>query len=229
MIFKRPITFPARIARRCASQALCSPDHAARLFLSRWLTAADREHPDGTSRHAASKYASRAGDAMSWDLQHLFASYAREINRFLRRRGHSLETAEDLTQDTFVRVLASPPAEAGVDHNPRAYLYRVSRNLSINHHRRESIVPFADLTDEIAEIADPAPSPERIVHSRQCLMQVQKALAGLPERTRLAFEMHRIGDRTIAEVAQELGLSNARTWGLIHEAYRHLLEQVDDL
>lgn len=53
---------------------------------------------------------------MSWDLQHLFASYARDINRFLRRRGHSLETAEDLTQDTFVRVLATPPSEIGRAH-----------------------------------------------------------------------------------------------------------------
>ncbi|WP_336811830.1 RNA polymerase sigma factor [Bosea sp. MMO-172] len=167
---------------------------------------------------------------MSWDLQQLFVRYARDINRFLRKRGHSPETAEDLTQDTFVRVLAAPPPEAGLNHNPRAYLYQVSRNLSINHHRRDAIVSFTDLpAEDAAQIADPAPSPERIVYSRQCLAQTQQALAELPERTRLAFEMHRIGDCTIAEVARELGLSNARAWGLIHEAYRHLLARVDDL
>lgn len=167
---------------------------------------------------------------MSWDLQQLFVHYARDITRFLRRRGHSTETAEDLTQDTFVRVLASPPSETNLRHNPRAYLYQVSRNLSINHHRRGNIVPFADLSmEEVAAIADPAPSPERIVYSRQCLAQTQRALSELPERTRAAFEMHRIGDCTIAEIARDLGLSNARTWGLIHEAYRHLLAQVDDL
>lgn len=167
---------------------------------------------------------------MSWDLQHLFVRYARDINRFLRRRGHSRETAEDLTQDTFVRVLAAPPSEASLNHNPRAYLYQVSRNLSINHHRRDAIVPFTDLSaEDVEKVADPTPSPERIVYSRQCLIQTQRALSELPERTRIAFEMHRIGDCTIAEVARELGLSNARTWGLIHEAYRHLLKYVDDL
>lgn len=167
---------------------------------------------------------------MSWDLQHLFVRYARDINRFLRRRGHSRETAEDLTQDTFVRVLASPPPEAGLHHNPRAYLYQVSRNLSINHHRRGAIIALVDLpTDEIAQIPDLTPSPERIVYSRQCLIQTQRALEELPERTRTAFEMHRIGGCTIAEVARELGLSNARTWGLIRDAYRHLLNSVDDL
>jgi len=167
---------------------------------------------------------------MSWDLQDLFVRYARDINRFLRRRGHSPETAEDLTQDTFVRVLAAPPPEASLNHNPRAYLYQVSRNLSINRHRRDSIVAFSDLsTEEAAKVADPAPLADRIVYSRQCLMQTQRALSELPERTRIAFEMHRIGDYTIAEVARHLGLSNARTWGLIHEAYRHLLKQVDEL
>lgn len=41
--------------------------------------------------------------------------------------------------------------------------------------------------------------------------------------------MHRFGDRTIQDVAKELNLSTGRTWGLIREAYRHLLTQVDDI
>jgi len=163
-----------------------------------------------------------------WDLHRLFERHARDINRFLRRRGHSAETADDLTQDTFVRVLASPPAETDLNHNPKAYLYQVSRNLSINHRRRESLLQTTDLsTGEVAGIADPSPSPETVLYSRQCLAQVEAALAELPERTRRAFEMHRLGGKTIAEVARELALSTGRTWGLIHEAYRHLLTRVD--
>ncbi|MGI6245803.1 MAG: RNA polymerase sigma factor [Pseudochelatococcus sp.] len=165
---------------------------------------------------------------MTWDLHGLFIRHARDINRFLRRRGHSAETAEDLTQDTFARVLASPPPEAGANHNPRAYLYQVSRNLSINHRRRESLLRIADPQEgEIDRMTDPSPSAEAIVYSRQCLAQVENALAELPERTRKAFEMHRLDGRTIAEVAAELGLSTGRTWGLIREAYRHVLARVE--
>lgn len=165
---------------------------------------------------------------MKWDLENLFVRHARDINRFLRRRGHSAETADDLTQDTFVRVLASPPPETSVGHNPRAYLYQVSRNLSINHWRRENLIRTTELTDDdAARVADPSPSAEAVVYSRQCLAQVESALAELPERTRTAFEMHRLGEKTIAEVAGELGLSTGRTWGLIREAYRHLLTRVD--
>lgn len=164
---------------------------------------------------------------MSWDLAALFTRHAREIDRFLRRRGHNPETAADITQDTFLRVLASPPGEACANHNPKAYLYQVSRSLSVNHLRRESLIQTTGL-DEVTDVADPSPSPEKAVYSRQCLAQTQAALAELPERTRMAFEMHRLGERTIQEVADELNLSTGRTWGLIREAYRHLVTRVDD-
>ena len=166
---------------------------------------------------------------MSWDLQALFSLYAKEIARSLRRRGLSAETAADITQDTFLRVLAAPPAEGTPNHNPRAYLHQVSRSLTANHLRREALLSLVDLTDDrVANVADPAPGPERVVHSRQCLAQVAAALDALPERTRRAFEMHRLGGCTLAEVAATLGLSTTRTWCLIREAYRHLLLCVDD-
>lgn len=138
------------------------------------------------------------------------------------------ETAADIAQDTFLRVITTPPGETAENHNPKAYLYQVSRNLGINYQRREALIETVALDDvEVANIADPAPSPERIVASRQCLVQTHQALAELPDRTRRAFEMHRLGERTIAEVGEELGISTTRAWSLIREAYRHLVGRVD--
>jgi len=116
---------------------------------------------------------------MSWDFHNLFVRHAREINRFLRRRGHNAETAADITQDTFLRVLVAPPAEVCTKHNPRAYLYQVSRSLSVNHHRRESLIQTTDL-DEAAGVADPAPTAEAVVYSRQCLAQTTVNLPAAP-------------------------------------------------
>lgn len=159
-----------------------------------------------------------------WDLQNLFLKHAREIDRFLRRRGHSPETAADLTQDTFLRILTAVPDEGTADHNPKAYLYQVSRNLSINHARRERLVGTIDLSeDAVAQYVDPSPSAETVVYDRQRLKLTEAALGELPERTRVAFELHRLADRTICDVAQELDLSTTRTWALIREAYRHIV------
>ncbi len=160
---------------------------------------------------------------MSWDLHNLFRWNAAGLQRFLRRRGHSTETAADLTQDTFVRVLSSPPAVEAPVQNPAGYLFRVARNLSIDYARRERLVTFADLApDAFAAIVDPSPSPETIVYDRQRLKLTEQALGELPARTREAFELHRLGGMTIADVAGILRLSPSRTWTLIRQAYEHI-------
>src|SRR5690606_18573616 len=118
--------------------------------------------------------------------------HARDIAQSLRRRGIAEETAADLTQDTFVRVLVSPPASGTASHNPAGYLFRVARNLGIDHQRRERLLNYVDLAPEVfAAIADPSPSPETAVYDRQRLALTQAALAELPARTRRAFELHR--------------------------------------
>ena len=165
---------------------------------------------------------------LGWDIQNLFRSHARGIANSLRRRGLNNETAADLTQDTFVRVLTTPPPAASGNFNPKAYLYKISRNLGTNYQKREALITTVAIDDaSVPEIADQKPSPEDVVHSRQCLLQTYNALAELPERTRQAFEMHRLGERTIAEIGEELGISTSRAWALIRDAYKHILSRVD--
>ncbi|MDH7785878.1 RNA polymerase sigma factor (sigma-70 family) [Ochrobactrum sp. 19YEA23] len=161
-----------------------------------------------------------------WNLHRLFQNHARELNRFFRRRGHNAETAADLTQDTFVRVLTATPQ---TDNNPRAYLHQIARNLSIDLYRRERLFQQSDLADdEWRRIADTTPTPEAVVYDRQRLAIIESALLELPEKTRRAFEMHRLDEKTIAEVASELGLSVSRTWTLIKRAYLHLRQRLKE-
>jgi RNA polymerase sigma-70 factor (ECF subfamily) len=161
---------------------------------------------------------------LSWDLHTLFRRHAGEIVRALRRRGLSAETAADITQEAFLRVLMLRPQDGAAIHNPKAYLHQVSRNLSINHQRRARLVDMVELDDALSErLVDPAPNAETIVYDRQRLKQTAAALTELPERTRTAFMLHRLGDHTISDVARKIGLSTTRTWALIHDAYRHIV------
>ncbi|WP_366071621.1 sigma-70 family RNA polymerase sigma factor [Nitrobacter sp.] len=126
-------------------------------------------------------------------------------------------------------ILDADPPAYGVNfacrmtHNPAAYLFRVARNLGIDHQRRERVLRRVDLSaEDFAAIIDPTPSAEVAVYDRQKLALTRAALAELPERTRIAFEMHRLDEMTIAEVAAELGLSTSRVWSLIRDAYDHI-------
>jgi RNA polymerase sigma-70 factor (ECF subfamily) len=161
---------------------------------------------------------------VSWDFHKLFKEHAKEIARALRRRGLSEDAAADITQDTFLRVMTAAPKDGADVHNPRAYLHQVSRNLSINLQRRQQASPFVAADEEtLVQVADLTPSPEATVHDRQRLKLIEAALKELPDRTRKAFELHRLDERTISDIAHELGISTTRAWTLIREAYRHIV------
>jgi RNA polymerase sigma factor (sigma-70 family) len=165
---------------------------------------------------------------LTWDIQHLFRCHARQIAKSLRRRGIDAETAADLTQDTFVKVLASNPSGTASGYNPAAYLFRAARNLSIDHYRRERVAAREYLSDkEFADIVDPSPTAETIVYDRQKLQRVEAALAELPRRVREAFELHRMGEMTLVEVAKKLDMSTTRTWTLIRDAYEHIEDRLN--
>lgn len=164
---------------------------------------------------------------MGWDLQTLFRLHAPTLVRSLRRRGASAETAEDLTQDAFLRLLGAAPPDQGPGGDARAYLLQTSRNLLIDHRRREGRAPLeAAEAEAMAEAPDPAPSVERRLDDRRRLARVEAALAGLPPKMRQAFELHRVEGLTLAETARRMGLSTTRVWALVRDAYRILRESL---
>lgn len=164
---------------------------------------------------------------MSWDLHALFVRHSKEIANALRRRGVSSENAADLTQEAFLKLIAAGRPGQATRDNPRAFLFRVSRNLHIDQIRRERLASRVALTHaEFEAIPDDMPSPETKVFDRQRLAISNSALKELPERTRRAFEMHHLGEKGIEAVAQELGLSTTRTWVLIRDAYRHVRDRL---
>ncbi|ONG50123.1 hypothetical protein BKE38_19340 [Pseudoroseomonas deserti] len=110
--------------------------------------------------------------------------------------------AEDVLQDAYLRLCSAPPL-ARVEQ-PLCYLFRMTRNLAIDAARhlsregrlREGLAPPPAI-----------PSPEDEAAGRDRLRRLEAALAELPDRTRLVFEMSRIGGYTVDHVAATLGIS----------------------
>lgn len=149
---------------------------------------------------------------VSWDFHTLFKAHAKDIARYLQRRGSSLDQAADFTQDAFARLIAGPP-EATVD-NPAAYLFRTARNLAINHDRRQRILSFADDPEAALQaVADDAPSPERVAISRQEIAILEAVFAELTPIQRQIFLLSRIEGRTLAEIGKTLDIPPNTAFG----------------
>lgn len=132
---------------------------------------------------------------------HLFERHHVEVFAYLVRMVHDREWAQDLAQETFVQAYRHRDRLAGL-HNPRAWLYRVATNLTLNALRRRR--RFAWLPWEWHEGQTHAPDPTEAV-SRQA--QVEAALASLSPDQRAALLLYAHYGLRIAEIAEVLNLT----------------------
>jgi RNA polymerase sigma factor (sigma-70 family) len=139
--------------------------------------------------------------------------------------------AEDIVQDAYVhiasidrtdRVIVDSNRQSQTTH-PVADLYRTVCNLAVGWSRRrsgESAGESADVVDTIA-----AQSPE-MIHRGQVQL-LAEALAELPERTQVAFAMHRFGGYTLQAIAEHLGTSVTLAHQLVRNALTHFAARLD--
>jgi RNA polymerase sigma-70 factor (ECF subfamily) len=130
--------------------------------------------------------------------------------------------AEDIVQEAYMNFRAATSSR--LLDEPVAYLYRVVRNLALDRRRRASLEDrhivgdFARLSDMVAE---DLPSPEAQTIARQELERVIDAMGELPERTRVALEMHRFAGCTLKEIAKHLKISTSMAQVLVTDGVRH--------
>lgn len=136
--------------------------------------------------------------------------------------------AEDLVQEAWLRF--DEAMRGRLLEDATGYLYRIVRNLALDGRRRagrEGRVFAAGEYDEAAgSRADAGPSPETVAASRDDCARVMAAMAELPERTRVALEMHRFGGAKLREIAACLGISVALAHRLVADGVEHCKQRL---
>lgn len=130
--------------------------------------------------------------------------------------------AEDVVQEAYIRF--SEAAARRLFDEPVGYLYRIVHNLAFDGVRRSSLegrYMRRGAEQVAAEVPEERPSPEAESIARQELDHVRVAMAELPQRTRLALEMHRLGGLKLKEIAERLGISTSMAQVLVIEGVRH--------
>jgi RNA polymerase sigma factor (sigma-70 family) len=144
-------------------------------------------------------------DVVEWVTSN-FLPFEAELRAMLRRVCASPAEVDDVIQETYYKVLQM----ASMDHvrEPRGFLVRISKNIVIDRMRRDAIVNIEAMAnlDEL-EIADSAPSPERVAMARAQLRWVIGLIANLPDRCKEVFRARRIYGLSQIETAETLGIS----------------------
>lgn len=136
--------------------------------------------------------------------------------------------AEDVVQEAYLRFRTANDDTRTIAH-PVSYLYRIVRNLAVDWVRSAGEATSPAEPAAIENVAHEAPTAEDVLYYRDELRVVADALAELPERTRLAFNMYRLEGRTLQQVADRLGVSVVRAHQLVKDAVLHAARRLDGL
>ena len=133
------------------------------------------------------------------------------------------DVADDVTQEAFLRLYRSASG-----YVPKAafstWLYRIVVNLCLDARRRPRLAHVPD--DGVAAVSE-SPVDDHLMHEETC-RAVQRAVASLPERQRIALLLHRFDGLGHADVAAATGWSESAVESLLVRAYAQLRERLKD-
>ena len=135
------------------------------------------------------------------EVERFCAEHHDGVFRYLRRVVGAAESARDLTQEVFLRVSRAGVPEAN-DIGQRAWLFRIARNLALNHlrdgRRRPTIVSFGSA-------AVPA--------TQELAVALSHAIDALPDLDRDVFLLRETAGLSYEEIAaaSELPLESVRS------------------
>ena len=136
---------------------------------------------------------------------------------WLQRSMACRQRAEDLSQDTFVRLLGREQLET--PREPRAFLATVAKGLMFDHFRRTALEQayLAELA-LIPEAEQPSPEMQHLI--LEDLKAIDRLLGKLSSKARASFLDSRLDGMGHAEIAERLGVSVSRVRQYIAQGMR---------
>jgi RNA polymerase sigma-70 factor (ECF subfamily) len=155
-------------------------------------------------------------DTASMEIADLYQHYRGSLLAYLTRIVCDRDTAEELCQDSFVKVLRHWQ-QRDQRQDLRAWLYRIAKNTAydeLRRWRRRTCVPLPDTWDIVDEQSDVEKQVTEAVI-------VRMALAQLPAHERVPLTMQIYEDRNLNDIAAAIAAPVNTVKARLHRARAH--------
>jgi RNA polymerase sigma-70 factor, ECF subfamily len=149
----------------------------------------------------------RDGDAQAFEL--LYQRHQQALYRYLQRMCRSPETADDLFQEVWSRIIVSAQRYE-VRAQFKTYLFRIAHNCTIDHFRRSGRQPV-DRAHDVMQMQDALPGlsqeqPEAQASEQQLQADFRRALQQLPAEQRETFVLYEESGLGLEEIGTITGV-----------------------
>jgi RNA polymerase sigma-70 factor, ECF subfamily len=159
--------------------------------------------PDASTGRAGHPPLDGAGvtDGRHARFERLLREYGAALERLVAVHELDVAEREDLMQDIAFALWRALPSYRGAC-SERTFLYRIAHNRALTHRARRR----RNVVDELPDLADPAPGPDRVASAHDEHERLVAAVRALPVSLGQCVALRLEGLR-IAEVADVMGLT----------------------
>ena len=154
-------------------------------------------------------------------LEELFTAHEGALLRYAQRLVHSAEISEEIVQEAFMKL----HAQFNEVRQPKAWLYRTTHNLALNHLRaNQKIVPL-ELQAEGGSEGMAAPDqvgPDQHLFQREAVEATRVCLSKLDSRQREVIRLKFEENLSYKQIAAQLDLSEGNVGYILHHALKQL-------
>lgn len=129
----------------------------------------------------------------------LFEYYGPRLKSYLSRLGLSPDAADDLVQETMLRLWNKADYFDPAKGSPSTWVFTIARNLRVTGLRGRR---FAQIQDDTPEVEDPAPRPDRVLAVSEIEARLRQVLENLPEAQADLLKASFFEEKSHLEIAQ---------------------------
>jgi RNA polymerase sigma-70 factor (ECF subfamily) len=171
-------------------------------------------------------------------FRELVRRYERPVFSLIFRMVRDRELAEDLAQDTFVKVL-NHIDRYRPEFKLSSWLFKIANNVAIDHLRKRQLPtismdgsPHASTADAVEstsfQVADQQESALAEMESKELGTAIEQAIASLRPEYRACIMLRHVEDRSYEEIAATLDLPLGTVKTYIHRARHELRKALED-
>lgn len=160
-------------------------------------------------------------------LETLVGRHLAQVHRLMHRMTMNPTTADDLTQEVFLRVARSLDTFAA-NSSFSTWLHRIALNVAYSHGDAARRRPLEPLDANSTPVAPARHGPLEQVLSVERIAIIEHALAELPPKRRAALVLVCLEHMSVEEVAAIEGCPPQTIYSRLHEARRQLKSQLKE-
>ena len=166
------------------------------------------------------------------ELENIIYTYGKDLYSFCCFITHSRYEAEDLYQDTFLK-LYEMRENLLIEKNPKSYIMSISLNIYRNYKRKRSIrQTIIGIETSIEENINEIPSrelmtEEQIIMQEECRL-LRSEVGRLPDKYKIPILLFYMEELSIMEISKILKLPSGTVKTRIHRAKKILKQKLEN-